>query len=113
MSQRCDVLVPEGRDAVFVHSVPVRLLGMLISILGVLKRLLGMLLPGLAILFLMGLRSTTVGLRRKFVLLGGLSVCLVRNVPPAEAQATPPFLCTRRANFLSIGVFPSNGAGLP
>ena len=60
MSQRGDVLVPKGRDAVFIHSVPVRLLGMLVSLLGVLQSLPGALLPGLVILLLMGFRGAAM-----------------------------------------------------
>ncbi len=60
MSQSCDVLVPEDRDAVFIHSIPVHLFGLLVSLLGVLKSSPGALLPGLVILFLMGFRSTTM-----------------------------------------------------
>jgi hypothetical protein len=60
MSQSCDVLVPKGRDAVFIHSIPVRLLGLLVSLFGVLKSLPGALLPSLVILFLMGFCSTTM-----------------------------------------------------
>jgi len=52
--------VPKHREAVFIQSVPVRLLGMLVSLLGVLKTLPGALLPGLVILLLMGFRSTTM-----------------------------------------------------
>ena len=44
MRQRCDVFVPKDREAVFVHSVPVRLLGMLVSLLGVFKNAPGRLL---------------------------------------------------------------------
>jgi hypothetical protein len=60
MSQRCDVLVPKYREAVFIQSVPGRLLGMLVSLPGVLKSLPGELLPGLVILLLMGFGSATM-----------------------------------------------------
>jgi hypothetical protein len=60
MSQRGDVVVPEGGDAVFIHRCRMRLLGMLVSFLGVLKRLPGELLPGLVILLLMGFRGAAM-----------------------------------------------------
>jgi hypothetical protein len=63
MSQRCDVLVPKDRDAVFIHSFPVCLLSMLVSFLGVLKSLPGALLSGFVILFFMGFRSATMSVR--------------------------------------------------
>ena len=70
MSQHRDVLVPKDREAVFIHSVPVGLLGMLVSLLGVLKCLPGALLPGLVILFLMGFRSAAVRVGGTVVQLG-------------------------------------------
>lgn len=105
----------KDRDAMFIHGVPVRLLGMLISILAVLKSLPGVLLPGLVILFLMGLRSATMRVGSAVVQLGSsLMVFVVRSVVitsrhlrahdpllgafrcascmvflPGEAQATP------------------------
>ena len=69
--------MPEDRDAVFIHSVPVRLLGILISILGVLESLPGVLLPGLVILLLMGLRSATMRVGGTVVQLGGSLMILV------------------------------------
>ena len=60
MSQRCDFLMPKHREAVFIQSVPGRLLGMLVSLPGVLKSLPGELLPGLVILLLMGFGSATM-----------------------------------------------------
>ena len=50
MRQRCDILVPKERDAVFVHGVSMHLPGMLVSRLGVLQGLPGVLLPSLVIL---------------------------------------------------------------
>jgi Cu/Ag efflux pump CusA len=70
ISQRRDVLVPKERDAVFIHSVPVCLLGMLVSFLGVLKSLPGALLSGLVILFFMGFRSATMSVGGTIVQLG-------------------------------------------
>ena len=70
MSQRRDVLVPKDREAVFIHGVPVRLLGMLVSLLGVLKCPPGALLPGLMILFLVGFRSTAMRVGGAIVQLG-------------------------------------------
>ena len=81
ISQRRDVLVPEDRDAVFIHSVPVRLLGMPVSLLGVLESLPGALLPGLVILFLMGFRGATVSVGGTIVQLGGpLMIFVMRSV---------------------------------
>jgi hypothetical protein len=77
MSQRCDVFVPKDREAVFVHSVPVRLLGMLVSLLGVFKSLLGAFLPGLMILFLMGFRSAAMSMGGTVVQLGSLLMIFV------------------------------------
>jgi hypothetical protein len=70
VSQHCNVLVPEHRDAVLVHSAPARLLGMLVSLLGVLKSLPGVLMPGLVILFLMGFRGAAMRVGRTVVQLG-------------------------------------------
>jgi len=55
----------------FIHSVPMRLLGLLVGLLGVFKRLPGELLPGLVILFLMGSRGTTVSVGGIVVQLSG------------------------------------------
>jgi hypothetical protein len=71
MSQRRDVLVPKDCEAVFVYIVPVRLLGMLVSLLGVFKSLPGALLPGLMILFLMRFRGAAMSLGGTVVQLGG------------------------------------------
>ena len=70
MSQYSDILVSKDREAVFIHSVPVGLLGMLVSLLGVLKCLPGALLPGLMILFLVGFRSTAMRVGGAIVQLG-------------------------------------------
>jgi hypothetical protein len=75
--QRCDVLVPKVPDAVLHHSVPVRLLGLLVSLLGVLKSPPGELLPGLMILFLMGFRRTAMSMGGTIVQLGGALVIFV------------------------------------
>jgi len=81
MSQRCDVLVPKDRDAVFIHGIPVRPLGLLVSLLGVLKSSPGALLPGLVILFLMGFCSTTMRVGCTIVQLSSpLMVFVMRSV---------------------------------
>ena len=81
MSQRGDVLVPKGGDAVFIHRGPVRLLGMLVSFLGVLKSLPGALLPGLVILLFMGFRGAAMSVGGAIVQLGGaLMIFVVRSV---------------------------------
>jgi len=81
MSQRGDVRVPENREAVFIHSVPARLLAMLVSVLRVLKSLSGALMPSLAILLLMGLRGAPMRLGGNVVQLGRpLMVFVMRSV---------------------------------
>ncbi len=81
MSQDRYVLVPEHRDAVFVQKAPVRLLGMLVSLLGVLQSTPGALLPGFVILFLVGFGGATVGVRGGVVQLGGpLMIFVMRSV---------------------------------
>ena len=60
-----------------IHSVPVRLLGMLVSLLGMFKSLPGVLLPGLVILFLMGFRGSTMGVGGTIVQLSGSLMILV------------------------------------
>ncbi|MGA2196723.1 MAG: hypothetical protein ABSH40_15790 [Bryobacteraceae bacterium] len=77
MSQRCDVIMPKDREAVFIHGIPVRLLGMLVSLLGVFQSLPGALLPGLMILFLMGFRSAAVSMGGTIVQLGSLLMIFV------------------------------------
>jgi hypothetical protein len=81
MSQPSDIVVPKGGDAVFIYSVPVRLHGMPVSLLGMFKSLPGELLPGLVILFLMGFRSATMCVGRAIVQLGGsLMILVMRSV---------------------------------
>jgi hypothetical protein len=81
MRQRCNVLVPKDRDAVFIHSGPMRLLGMLVSFSGVLKSLSGALLPGLVILLLMGFRGTPMSVGGSVVQLSGsLMIFVMRSV---------------------------------
>ena len=81
MSQRGDLLVPEGCYAVFIHGLPVCLLGMLMRFLGVLESLPGALLPGLVILLLMGFRGSAMSVGGTIVQLGGaLMVFVVRSV---------------------------------
>jgi hypothetical protein len=77
MSQRGNVLVPKGRDAVFIHSRPVHLLGMLVSCLGVFESLPGALLSGFVILFFMGFRGAPMSVGGGIVQLGGALVVLV------------------------------------
>jgi len=73
--------VPKDGDAVFIHSGPVRLLGMLVSFLGVLESLPGALLPGLVILLLMGFRGAAMSVGGTIVQLGGaLMIFVVRSV---------------------------------
>jgi hypothetical protein len=81
MSQRCDVVVPKGRDAVLIHSRPVHLLGMLVSGLGVLESLPGALLSGFVILFFMGFRGATMSVSGAIVQFGGtLMIFVMRSV---------------------------------
>jgi hypothetical protein len=62
--------VPERRDAVFIESALVRLLGMQVSLLGVLKSPPGELLSGFVFLFLMGFFSTQVSVGGAILQLG-------------------------------------------
>jgi hypothetical protein len=65
----------------FIHRGPMRLLGMLVRFLGVLKSLPGALLPGLVILLLMGFRGATMSVGGLIVQLGGaLMIFVVRSV---------------------------------
>jgi hypothetical protein len=81
MSQRRDVLVPEDREAVFVHSGPMRLLAMPMGLLGVLQGLPGALMPGLVVLFLMGLGGATMSVGGAIVHLGRpLMIFVMRSV---------------------------------
>ena len=77
MGQFGDIAVSKGGDAVLVHGVQVRLLAMLVSDLGMLKRLSGTLMPGLAILFLMGFRGAAMRVGGEIVQLGRSLVILV------------------------------------
>jgi len=77
MSQNCDVFVPKYRNAVFIHRVPVRPPGLLVSLSGVLKGLPRVLLPGLVILFLMGFGSHTMSVSGAVVQLSGAWMVLV------------------------------------
>lgn len=58
-----------------------RFLGEFISLVGVFERPLGMPCCRLVFAFFIVFRGSTVRARRKFVLLGGFSVCLVHVVP--------------------------------
>jgi hypothetical protein len=77
MRQSCDVLVIKGRYAMFIHSTKMRLPGLLVSLLGVLKSLPRSLLPGLVILFLMSFRRNTVSVGGTVVQLGRALMVLV------------------------------------
>jgi hypothetical protein len=63
--------VPKEREAVFIYCVPVRLLAMLVSLLGMLKSLPGEFLSGLVILLLMSFGSTTMSVGGTIVQLSG------------------------------------------
>jgi hypothetical protein len=77
MRQPGDIVVPKGRDAVFIHPVSVHLRGMLVSLFGVFQSLPGKFLPGLVILFLMSFRSGTMCVGGAIVQLGSLLMILV------------------------------------
>jgi hypothetical protein len=77
MCQCGDVLVSKVPDAVLIHSVPVRFLGMLVSLLRVLQSPPGKLLPGLMILFFMGLRRTEMSVGGTIVQLSGALMIFV------------------------------------
>ena len=73
--------MPKDGDAVFIHRFPMRLLGMLVSFLGVLKSFPGELFPGLVILFFMSFRGATMSVGGTIVQLGGsLMILVVRSV---------------------------------
>jgi hypothetical protein len=81
MSQRGDILVPKGCDAMFIHRGPMRLLGMLVRFFGILESLPGALLPGLVILLLMGFGGAAMSVGGLIVQLGGaLMIFVVRSV---------------------------------
>jgi len=66
---------------VFIHSVSVRLFGLRVSLLGVLKSPSGELLPRLVVLFLMGFRSAAMGVGGTIVQLSGpLMIFVMRSV---------------------------------
>jgi hypothetical protein len=67
--------MPEYRYAVFIDGV--RVLRMLVRPLGMLQRLPRALLPGLVILFLVGLRGATMSMRSGIVQLGRSLMILV------------------------------------
>ena len=77
VSQRGDVLMPKGSDAVLIHSRPVHLLGMLVSCLGVLESLPGALLPGFVILLFMGFRGAPMSVGGGIVQLSGALMIFV------------------------------------
>jgi hypothetical protein len=65
----------------FIHSVPMRLLGEFVGLLAVFKSLPGELLPGLVILLVMGYRGTPVSVGSKVVQLSGtLMILVMRSV---------------------------------
>jgi hypothetical protein len=71
----------------FIHSVPMRLLGKLVGLLGVFESLPGELLPGLVILLVMGHRGAPMSVRGKVVQLGGaLMILVMRSVVIARGH---------------------------
>ena len=81
MSQDRGVPVRKDRDAVFVHGVPVRLAGMIVSLLGILKSPPGQLLSGLMVLFLMGIGGAAMGVGGDIVqFCGPLMILEMRSV---------------------------------
>ena len=74
-------------------ACPVRLLGMLVSLLGVLQSPPGALLPGLVILFLMGFRGATMSVGGAIVQLGGpLMIFVMRSVVITSRHLESPHL---------------------
>ena len=67
MSQRRNVVVPEQREAMFVHGILLRVRGVLVSQLGMFQSLSGALLAGFVILLLMSFRGTQMSMRGIFV----------------------------------------------
>jgi hypothetical protein len=77
VSQCGGVLVPKGRDAVFIHSVAMHLRCMLVCLLGVFKGPPGELLARLMVSFLMRFRGTAVSVGGQVVQLRGSLMVLV------------------------------------
>lgn len=69
--------MPKDSYAMFIHSFPVRLLGVLMNVLGVLQSLSGVFLPGWVILLLMSLCSSAVRMGCIIVQFGGSLMILV------------------------------------
>ncbi|MGA2116750.1 MAG: hypothetical protein ABSH56_18580 [Bryobacteraceae bacterium] len=85
--------MPKVSDVVFRHGVPVHLLRMLMSLLGMFESPPGKLLPGLMILFLMGFRRTEMSVGGAIVQLGGtLMIFVTRPVVIACRHLKPPYL---------------------
>ncbi len=81
MRQLGNLVVAKSRHAVFIHSLPMGLLGTSMSLLGVLKSLPGNLVPCTVILFLMGFSSAAMRVRRPVVQLGSsLMILVMRSV---------------------------------
>jgi hypothetical protein len=105
MSQDCGILVRKHRDAVFVHSVPLRQPGMLVSLLGILKSPPGQLLSGLMVLFLMGFRGAAMSVGGAIVQFGGpLMVLVMGSVFVTFGHLKALYLPGLIAGFLREGV---------
>ncbi len=68
--------------------------GQPVRMIGVLERPLGVPASGFVVAFFMMFGSRTVGMRRQFVLVGGLPVLFVHMFPPVETVFAV-FLCAR------------------
>ena len=81
ISQLGNVRVPEDREAVLIHLIPMRLPSVLVRLLRVLKSLPGEFLAALVILFLMRFRSTTMSVGGAIVqLCSSLMIFVMRSV---------------------------------
>ena len=73
--------MPEDRDAVFIHRVPVHSRGVVVRPLGMLKSLPGVFLSGLVILLFVHLRGSAMSMSGTLVQLGGsLMILEMRSV---------------------------------
>jgi len=93
MGQPSDIVVPEGRDAVLIDMCPGHLRCVLVSPFGMFQSLPGLLLAGLVILFLMGLRRTTMRVGGAVVQIGSsLMVLVMRSVLVTSRHLKAPYL---------------------
>jgi hypothetical protein len=87
MSQCGSLLMAKDRDAVLIHGHRAHLLGVFVSMLGMLESSPGKLLSGLVILLLMSFRSAPMSVGGTIVQLRGpLMILVVRSVVIASGH---------------------------